>query len=171
MKRIISIISAVVLFVSCTKEETTPLASFKATVTGTEQQFIDNIAVQSERMTQGGNPILRILASRKISADSSTQIRFSVEDFTSTTSLETRTYTLNTNFVGNFVEWKDTPSSTHGKYHYFQSGQLTITKVGTDYINGVFQFTYFTFDTYGSKTGEYTVNAGEFKNLKIKRIN
>lgn len=176
MKKIISILSAVVLLVSCDKDEIAPtpfpplVASFKANVTGTEQQFVDRISVQSERLVQGGKPMLRIMGTRKISADSSNQILFSVEDFTSTTSLETMTYPLNTSFYGNFIEWRDSPNSTQGKYHFFQTGQLTITRIGADYVSGVFQFTYFTFDHYGNKTGEYTVNSGEFKNLKIKRV-
>ena len=177
MKKVISILSAIVLVIGCTKDEIKPtpfpplVASFKANVAGTEQQFIDKLSIRSERVSQGGNPRLIILGTRKISADSSTQIFFSVEDFTSTTTQETMTYPLNTNFYGNFIEWKDTPNSTHGKYHFFQTGQLTITKIGADYISGVFQFTYFTFDRYGNKTGEYTVNSGEFNNLKVKRIN
>lgn len=177
MKKIISILSAIVLLVGCTKDEVkqTPfpplVASFKANVAGTEQQFIDQISIQSEPLVQGGKQMLRIQGTRKISTDSSTQIRFNVEDFTSTTSLETMTYPLNTNFFGNFIEWRDSPNSTQGKYHFFQSGQLTITKIGADYISGVFQFTYFTFDHYGNKTGEYAVSSGEFNNLKIKRIN
>jgi len=176
MKTLISIVAFSLLFVACKKEDVPPVptplpVSFKASVAGTEKNFNDQIICRSERMVAGGNHLLNILGNHKISADSFTQVRFTVLDFTRDGITESKTFALNSNFTGNFIEWKDQPNSTHGKFHFFQSGQLKIIKTGTDYVSGEFQFTYFTFDQYGNKTGEYNITNGEFKNLKINRVN
>ncbi len=176
MKQFASICVLLVLFIACKKEDTIPSStplpvSFKAIVSGSEKTFTDQLICKSERVVEGGNHLLSILGSHKINADSFTQVRFTVLDFTRDGITEEKNFALNTNFTGHFVEWKDQVNSTHGKYHFFQSGQLKITKIGADYVSGQFQFTYFTFDHLGNKTGEYTVTDGEFKNLKINRLN
>lgn len=176
MKRIVSIFFLFLLFIACEKKDIVPVSSplpigFKASVSGTEKTFTDNIICKSERVAEGGNHLLSISGSHTINADSTTQIRFTVLDFTRDGITEEKTFALNNNFTGHFVEWKELPNSTYGKYHFFQGGQLKLTKIGADYISGVFQFTYYTFDHYGNKTGEYTVSDGEFKNLKINRVN
>lgn len=176
MKQLVGICALLVLLVACKKEDTPPTTtvlpvSFKASVSGNEQLFTDQVICKSERVTEGGNHLLTIIGNHKISVDSFTQVRFTVLDFTRDGITEDKTFALTTNFTGHFVEWKDQPNSTHGKYHFFQGGQLKITKIGADYVSGQFQFTYYTFDHYGTKTGEYMVTNGEFKNLRINRIN
>ena len=176
MKSLLGITALLFLFVACKKEDIVPVptplpVSFKASVAGSEKNFNDQIICKSERVVEGGNHLLSILGSHKISSDSFTQIRFTVLDFTRDGITENKTFALNSNFTGHFVEWKDQPNSTQGKYHFFQSGQLKITKIGADYVSGEFQFTYFIFDQYGNKTGEHSFTNGAFKNLKINRVN
>ncbi|MBL0884430.1 MAG: hypothetical protein IBJ16_13985 [Chitinophagaceae bacterium] len=113
--------------------------------------------------------MLRISAKKKINADSSTLIQFIVEDFTRDNITQSKTINLSTNQPAYFIEVNDKINSTRILYHFSQSGTLTLNKIGADYINGTFQFTYFTFDQYGAKTSEQPIQNGEFKNLRIKR--
>lgn len=176
MKHLVSIAIFLLVFTACDKEGKAPVTTtlpigFTASVSGNERSFMDHITCKSERITKGGNHFLSIWGNHKIGTDSFTQIRFTVLDFTRDGITEEKTYALTNNFTGNFVEWKDVLNATHGKYHFFQHGQLKLTKIGADYISGQFQFVYYTFDRYGNKTGEVTVTDGAFKNLKINRIN
>lgn len=175
MKQLTRICVALFLLTACQKDEITSIpsplpVSFTASVAGSEKSFSNQISCKSERLVQGGNYLLNIIGEHKVTDDSSIQVRFTVLDFTRDGITEEKNYTLSANFTGNFIEWKNQPNSTHGKFHFFQSGQLKITKIGADYVKGQFQFVYFTFDNQGNKTGEYTVNGGEFKNLRINRI-
>ncbi|TDO25695.1 hypothetical protein [Sediminibacterium goheungense] len=176
MRQLLVFITLSFALLSCTKESEKPVYTvpdpiFKATVSGIEVGFENKITVTSEKIVEGGKHLLRISAERKLSNDSSTLIQFMVEDFTRNNTGGSKTFPLTTNFPGHFIEWKETTNSTHGKYHFFQSGQLVIEQIGADYISGSFQFTYFTFDQQANKTGEYPIQGGRFSHLKIKRIN
>jgi hypothetical protein len=175
MKKILILFSFVSLLVACDKDPiapspyTPPAPSFKATIAGNQAFIPDTIIVTSEQLVQGGPFMLRISAEKKINADSSTLVQFIMEDFTRDNYTESKTVTLNTNKPAYFIEVNDKVNSTHIQYHFSQSGSLTLNKIGADYLNGTFQFTYFTFNQYGAKTGEFPIQNGEFKNLKIKR--
>lgn len=175
MKRLILLGSLYGLLSACQKDPdlpvsfTPPPAVFKATLSNTETLFTNKIIVTSEKIAPAGNYRLTIIGEKTITADSSIRILFMVDDFTRDGVTDTKTYPLTTNFYGNFIEWKDRPNSTQGKYHFFQTGKLVIHKIGADYISGSFEFTYFTYDRYGQKLNEYTFKEGVFQNLKIKR--
>jgi hypothetical protein len=175
MKKIIALLSIAGFLVACEKETTKPTpytppaSSFKATIAGTQAFIPDTVIATSEQLVQGGPFMLRISAEKKINADSSTLIQFIIEDFTRDNYTENKTITLSTNRPAYFMEVKDKVNSTRIQYHFSQSGTLFLNKIGADYINGTFQFTYFTFDQYGAKTGEFPIQNGEFKYLKINR--
>lgn len=175
MKKIITLLSFVGFLAACEKETnkpapyTIPPPSFKATLDGNQAFIPDSIIVSSEQLVQGGPYMLRISAQKKINADSTIIVFFIVEDFTKDNITQSKTINLNTNKPAYFMEVNDKVNSTRILYHFSQSGTLALNKIGADYINGTFQFTYFTFDKYGAKIGEHPIQNGEFKNLKIKR--
>ncbi len=175
MKKIIAILSIAGFLVACEKETTKPTpytpptTSFKATLAGNQAFVPDTVIVTSEQLVQGGPYMLIIAAQKKINADSSTRIQFIIEDFTRDNATESKTISLSTNRPAYFLEINDKVNSTRIVHHFSQSGTLSLNKIGADYINGTFQFTYFTFDQYGSKIAEYPIQNGEFKNLRIKR--
>lgn len=177
MKKIIVLLGIVTAFSACDKDTnppityTPPAPVFRATISGTETILGDKITATSEQLVQGGPYMLRISAEKKITADSSTLVQFILEDFTRDGSTENKNITLSTNKPGYFIESNNKLHSTYIKYHFSQTGQLTINKIGADYINGNFQFTYFIFDQYGHKISEHHIQNGTFQNVKIKRIN
>ncbi|NCT95512.1 MAG: hypothetical protein GXC72_13890 [Chitinophagaceae bacterium] len=171
MYRFLGVAILLLALLACTKQPTAPTipaAIFSADLDGQGRDFTDYTIAISRKNTSTGKFDLYIVGEKGITSDSSTQIRFMVPDFTLSDTLQ-KTYTLNTNFTGNFIEWKITPASTHGAYHFFQTGQLTIQKKANDVVEGSFNFVYFTFDRFAQKTGEYHVSNGQFKNLKIAR--
>lgn len=175
MKKIITLLSFLGFLAACEKEThkpipyTPPTPSFKATLAGNQTFIPDTIIVSSEQLVQGGPYMLRISAEKKINTDSSILIQFVIEDFTRDNNTESKTISLSTGRPAYFLEVNDKVNSTRILYHFSQNGTITLNKIGADYINGTFQFTYFTFDRYGSKIAEYTIQNGEFKNLRIKR--
>lgn len=175
MKKIIAFLSLVVFLIACEKETnkptpyTPPAPSFKATLVGNQAFLPDTVIVSSEQLVQGGPYMLRISAEKKINTDSSIIVFFIIEDFTKDNNTESKTINLTTNRPAYFMEVNDKVNSTRILYHFSQSGTLALNKIGADYINGTFQFTYFTFDKYGAKIGEHPIQNGEFKNLRIRR--
>ncbi len=175
MKKIIAFLSLVVILTACEKETnkptpyTPPAPSFKATFASNQPFIPDTIIATSEQLVQGGPYMLRISAQKKINEDSSIQIQFIIEDFTKDNSTESKTISLSTNRPAYFLEVNDKVNSTRILYHFSQNGTLAVNKIGADYINGTFQFTYFTFDRYGAKIGEHPIQNGEFSFLKINR--
>ena len=111
---------------------------------------------------------LKIIGENRINNDSSVLIRFIIPDFTLAGASSTN-HTLNTLFNGNFIEWETAPGSVKGKYHYFQSGQLSVQQDANKYLKGNFSFTYFIFDTWGNKTGEVVVTNGIFSDVIVER--
>ena len=172
MKQTMLCILLVFLFTACTKTQEPPLLptpGFAATIDGNQRRFTDYTMALSQK-NSAGQFKLYIIGEQAITNDSSNQIRFVVPDFTLSDTTQ-KTYTLSTNFDGNFIEWKVTPNSTKGAYHFYQTGQLTLRKKGNDLLEGDFQLVYFTFDKFAQKTGEHTITNGTFTNLKITRMN
>lgn len=175
MKKIIAILSIAGFLAACEKETTKPTpytpptASFKASLAGNQAFVPDTVMVTSEQLIQGGPFMLIISAQKKINADSSTRIQFITEDFTRDNATESKTISLSTSRPAYFLEINDKVNSTRIVHHFSQNGSLSLNKIGADYINGTFHFTYFTFDQYGTKIAEYPIQNGEFKNLRIKR--
>lgn len=175
MKKIITLFILAGLLVACDKKANKPIAymppapTFTATLSGNQAFTPDTIKVSSEQLVPGGPYMLRISAEKKINADSSIIVQFILEDFTRDNYTQNKIVALSTTRPAYFIEVNDKVNSTRIQYHYSQNGSLTLNKIGADYINGTFQFTYFTFDQYGAKKGEYPIQNGEFKYLKIKR--
>ncbi len=175
MKKIITLFILTGFLVACDKETNKPVAytppapTFTATLSGNQVFTPDTIKVSSEQLVPNGPHMLRISAEKKINADSSILVQFILEDFTRDNYTQNKTVTLSTNRPAYFIEVNDKVNSTRIQYHYSQTGSLTLNKIGADYINGTFQFTYFTFDQYGAKKSEHPIQNGEFKHLKIIR--
>jgi hypothetical protein len=155
---------------SCQKEskiKQISFPSFTASVNGTKVEFMSPVTAESITNSNGTYD-LKIVGENRITNDSSTLIRFILPDFTML-GVRSANYVLNPGFNGNFIEWKSVPVSTQGKYHYFQSGQLSVEQDANKYLKGSFSFTYFLFDRQGNKTGEVQVANGSFSDVIIER--
>jgi hypothetical protein len=155
---------------SCQKESKIrqlSFPSFTASVNGTKVEFMSPVTAQSIKNSNGTYD-LRIVGENRINNDSSVLISFTMPDFTLSSTASVN-HTLNTAFKGNFTEVKSVPGSTHGKYHFFQSGQLSVQQDANQYLKGSFSFTYFLFDSLGNKTGEVLVTNGTFSDVIIER--
>ena len=158
------------MLVSCQKEskiKQLSFPSFTASVNGTKVEFMSPVTAESIKNSNGTYD-LKIVGENRINNDSSVLIRFIIPDFT-LSGITSSNHTLNTNFNGHFIEWKSVPASTQGKYHYFQSGQLSVQQDANKYLKGSFSFTYFLFDSQGNKTGEVQVANGTFSDVIIER--
>ena len=158
---------SLVLF-SCTKESgqlNNP--NFSAKINGQLTTFMAPVTVQSVK-NANGNFELHIIGTERINNDSNIIIKFVIPDFT-VTGGTSASHQLNTNFEGNFIEWKSVPGSSYGKYHFFQNGQLSVQQDAHSYLKGSFNFTCFLFDHQGAKTGEVTVTEGNFSDVIIER--
>jgi hypothetical protein len=172
MKKMFTTLSlGIILFTSCSKDETdvpqlTP--NFTASVSGQSYSFEEPILAASNKQSDGSYE-LAILGERKITADSSTQIRFVIPDFRKS-GLTQQTIHLSTNYpLSGFIEYIKTAGSLKGAFNFYQSGQLQITSHNGEYIDGTFSFTYFKFDKYANKIGEVTVTNGSFANVKVQQ--
>lgn len=154
---------------SCTKEANGPLnnPSFTASVNGKQVRFMSPVTAQSVKKANGSFD-LYIEGKEYITNDSSIMIRFVIPDFT-VSGARSVSHQLTTQFNGNFIEWKNTPNSTSGRFHYFQHGQLSVQQDARSYLKGSFSFTYFLFDRLGNKTEEVVVTEGSFSDVIIER--
>jgi hypothetical protein len=170
MKQFLFFLPVVFFFGACQKENPIRQLSFPnftATVNGTKVEFMSPVTAQSVKNSNGTYD-LQIIGENRINNDSSVLIRFVIPDFTLNGATASN-HVLNTNFNGNFIEWKSVPASTQGKYHFFQSGQLSVQQDANKYLKGSFNFTYFLFDRQGNKTGEVAVTNGSFSDVIIER--
>ena len=162
--------ACLLLFVfSCSKETNGPLNNprFTANVNGKQVRFMSPVTAQSVKKTNGSYD-LYIEGEEHINNDSSIMIRFVIPDFT-VSGAQSASHQLTTQFNGNFIEWKTSPNSTSGRFHYFQNGQLSVQQDARSYLKGSFSFTYFLFDRLGDKTEEVVVTEGSFSDVIIER--
>lgn len=162
--------SMLLFFASCTKDNATQLSvkpSFTAKVNGTVTRFTNTVTARSVK-NSSGNFELQIEGRENIGVDSNIVIRFVIPDFTlnGQTSAD---HPLNTQFNGNFIEWKTTTNSAKGTYRFFQNGQLSVQQDTGSRLRGNFSFTCFIFDQLGNKTGEVTISEGSFSDVVIER--
>lgn len=157
------------LLFSCTKNGIEQLSnpSFTAKVNGKPVAFMSPVTVRALKNANGFSE-LHIEGREDITNDSNTVILFVIPDFT-VSGGRSSDHQLNTQFNGNFIEWKHTATSAKGRYHYFQNGQLSVQLDAGSYLKGSFSFTYFLFDQLGNKTGEVAVTEGNFSDLIIER--
>lgn len=162
--------ACLLLFIaSCSKETNGPLnnPSFTANINGKQVRFMSPVTAQSVKKANGSFD-LYIEGKEYITNDSSIMIRFVIPDFT-VSGAQSASHQLTTQFNGNFIEWKTSPNSTSGRFHYFQNGQLSVQQDARSYLKGSFSFTYFLFDRLGNKTEEVVVTEGNFSDVIIER--
>ena len=171
--KLLLIVFGSIAFMSCQKEDTTNTTNiiFSAKEQSIYHSFTDIIEAKSEKTGQDGNYILRILGTKKITDTTSIQIRFAVIDFTRDSSQRSKTYTLNKDFAGHFVEITQKGNDAVAKYHYFKEGNLTLYHMGEDIIQGDFSFNYQITNNAGEVIGVKQITEGILKNIKIKRSN
>jgi hypothetical protein len=171
MKRMFTTLSlTIILFTSCSKDEINSepqlTSGFQTSILNSTYHFTEPIIARSEKKSNGSYDLV-IIAERKITIDSSNQIRFVFPDFRKTGATQ-QTIQLNSmNALSGFVEFLKEPNGLKGVFNYMQSGQLHVTTHHGTYLDGTFDFVYFTFDKYGTKTGEVALTNGSFSNVKI----